>query len=411
MKLPNKKLNDNKSINLYAYISSTSDFDIKEQDYEPYNLSITLTVINKETFENQGYNNERGCDTIILSIGENQYFNYELIMLNYWYKNNWLEIKGNICKKSESSSYFYQAFSELGLDQTYININEINLIKNEIPSPPPQITSLSDLEALIKNEEKEGHKAEFHSFHVGQGMCSLMTMGSTGIIFDMGAGIPIQRQTYSSKKNELSENYINNLENIYILISHLDEDHRRLMEWEIARDPSILSKIKKIIIPDSGIDLSFKNSKIINKVESLGFDYIINSTVFLLNIYRSQPEHINNSNSNCLVCDIELNENTILIPGDYVYSNMLKDKNTKIQAIPNNNYSLIIVPHHGDEESSKNVPNSVAEPFTSRAYFSAGTHAGYKHPRQSSIDAHNKNHFQEIVDNQCDIIKVAISIK
>ncbi|HIH4317913.1 TPA: hypothetical protein ACYSBI_001853, partial [Morganella morganii] len=73
MKLPNKKLNDNKSINLYAYISSISDFDIKEQDYEPYNLSITLTVINKETFENQYYNNESGCDTIILSIGENSY--------------------------------------------------------------------------------------------------------------------------------------------------------------------------------------------------------------------------------------------------------------------------------------------------------------------------------------------------
>lgn len=413
MKLPNKKLNDNKSINLYAYISSISDFDIKEQDYEPYNLSITLTVINKETFENQYYNNESGCDTIILSIGENSYFNHEIInfinFINYPYENNWLEIKGNICKKSESNLYFYQAFSELGLDQTYININEINLIKNEIPSPPPQITSLSDLESLIENEE--GNEAEFFSFHVGQGMCSLMTIGRVGIIFDMGAGKPIQRQTYSSKKNELSENYINKLEYIYILISHLDEDHWRLMEWEIARNPRILDKIKQVIIPNSGTELLFKNSKIINKVGTLDFDLSIYSTEFLLNIYRSKPKCINNSNNNCLVCDIELNENTILIPGDYVYSNMLKDKNTKIQAIPNNNYSLIIVPHHGDEKSSKNVPNSVAEPFTSRAYFSAGTHAGYKHPRQSSIDAHNKNHFQEIVDNQCDIIKVAVSIK
>lgn len=412
MKLPNKKLNDNKSINLYAYISSISDFDIKEQDYEPYNLSITLTVINKETFENQDYNNEGGCDTIILSIGDYPYLCHEVInFIGFPHENNWFEIKGNICKKSESNSYFYQAFSELDSDQTYININEINLIKNEIPSPTPKITSLSDLESLIKNEEKEGNKAEFHSFHVGQGMCSLMTIGSTGIIFDMGAGKPVQRQTYGRKRNDLSDDYINKLESIYILISHLDDDHWRLMEWEIARSHNILSKIKKIIIPDSGVDLSFKNSKIINKVGSLGVDYIINSTAFILNIYRSQPEYINNSNSNCLVCDIELNKDTILIPGDYVYRKMLKDKNTKIQAIPNNNYSLIIVPHHGDDESSKNVPNSVAKPLASRAYFSAGTHAGYSHPRQSSRDAHKNNHFQEIVDNQCDIIKVAVSIK
>ncbi|HCU0880271.1 TPA: hypothetical protein OUG05_003612 [Morganella morganii] len=183
------------------------------------------------------------------------------------------------------------------------------------------------------------------------------------------------------------------------------------MEWEIARNPSILDKIKQVIIPNSGTELSFKNSKIISKVGTLGFNCSVDSTEFILNIYRSKPKCINNSNSNCLVCDIRLNKNTILIPGDYVYSNMLRDEDTKIQAIPNNSYSLIIVPHHGDDKSSKNVPNSVAEPPTSRAYFSAGTHAGYKHPRQSSIKAHKENHFQEIIDNKCDIIKVAVSIK
>ncbi|WP_323116545.1 ComEC/Rec2 family competence protein, partial [Klebsiella variicola] len=119
-------------------------------------------------------------------------------------------------------------FSELLATPKYININKISLTSNININPPPLMKSLIDLESSFKNKERS--KIEFCSFHVGQGMCSLMTIGNTGIIFDMGAGKPIQRQTYSSKKNELAENYIDKLENLYILISHIDSDHWRLME-------------------------------------------------------------------------------------------------------------------------------------------------------------------------------------
>ncbi|HCU0879338.1 TPA: hypothetical protein OUG05_002641, partial [Morganella morganii] len=201
MKLPNKNLNYDKNINLYAYISSIPGFDIKEQDYEPHELCITLTIINEKTFENQDFNNENGCDTMILSIAAHPYLcDIDPDTVHFNMENSWIKITGEICNKLESNAYFYQAFSELDSTPRYININKIELIKNEAPSPLPPITSLSDLKSSIKNEE--GKKVEFFSFHVGQGMCSLMTIGSTGIIFDMGAGKPIQRQTYSSKKNE-----------------------------------------------------------------------------------------------------------------------------------------------------------------------------------------------------------------
>lgn len=403
---------DDDDIVLYAYIGQILDLNIYEQDYEPFNLCMTLTTIDEKTFNSKGYNNKDGCNTFILDLKLGLYsllihsssqFN-ETPLLK---KAFWVKIIAKECEKTKFNAYFYKSFNELDSRPTYIKINHINYIESTDSNKPNEIELLEDNLLSIKN--KKNIPPEFYSFHVGQGMCSLMKIGNVGIIFDIGAGKPIQRQKYKNTHNELTNNHLNVLDEIYIIISHLDKDHWRLMEWEISKGGDFLDKIKLIIVPNSENELSFKNKKIVGKVQVIKKTNEIKGNGFLIKIHRSKPSKLSNNND-CLVCEVEINDNTILIPGDYVYKEMSSDSNIDIKMIPTKYYDLIIVPHHGDEASAINIPNPVI-PSISKAYFSAGTHCGYKHPRQQSIDEHRNNNFDTISDNTCNSIKVAVSVK
>lgn len=423
----------------YAYINSSTYAE--EQDYRPYQECVKLTVINKKTFEKNIFNSEEGCSTMIVEISLFDLFkneknrkeilkilkkNITIDVLDYRFslneKNNefdyikqndiWIEIKVKVSNKGLpsnkkfNSSYYYNTFSNLQEEPTYFELHSIRKLTNKYEEIK-EIKEIKDSSLQIYSNDSP--HPEFYSFHVGQGMCSLLKVGNIGIFFDMGAGKPITRKNYSEKSNELTEKYLPNLKEIYIILSHQDSDHWRLMIWEICRCETFFKKIREIIIPSSSKHLFYRNKQIIDKIRAIGKNTELKINKLNINLYRSRPSEINHNND-CIVAIVFINGKKILIPGDYVYNEMIKDYNNNINEIPKDCYNLIIVPHHGDESSANNVPNSVANEV-SEAYFSAGTHKGYKHPRQSSINSHKARNFNIISNNTCDVIIKALEIK
>ncbi|WP_235378995.1 hypothetical protein, partial [Proteus faecis] len=150
--------------------------------------------------------------------------------------------------------------------------------------------SISTLDENKLNFFIENVDIKFYSFHVGQGMCSLLTNGDKGILFDMGAGKPILRKDYTTLiTNELANKLLNKLNAVYIFLSHLDSDHSRLMEWEISLGNNInfQEKIINIFIPHMQKSLSFKNEKIIEKIIEIDKDIFIKNNLIEMNIHRS----------------------------------------------------------------------------------------------------------------------------
>ena len=84
-----------------------------------------------------------------------------------------------------------------------------------------------------------------------------------------------------------------------------------------------------------------------------------------------------------------------MFPGDYVYSRMASDSNPDIVALSSSTLDAVMVPHHGDAASAS-VSVVPALPLSTYAFFSAGTHSGYKHPTTASLGAHATAKFDNI---------------
>ncbi|MBK0416990.1 hypothetical protein JD974_21530 [Chromobacterium haemolyticum] len=241
---------------------------------------------------------------------------------------------------------------------------------------------------ITQSNNQKNDSWEFLSFYVGQGMCSLIKNKQHGILIDAGAGTPIIRKDYQKKsfKDELAEE-LKNIDCISLILSHLDQDHWRLIAW----NKNILNKIQTIHIPSNSQKLIKKDKNIISKINEEKKDFIIQlSSTEKLEIFRSIPLHKSN-NTDCLVSLFTNRNNEIALQsGDYVYEDMSKDKNNKISNLNKKTYNAIVVPHHGDQASAINIP-SPATPNKALAFFSAGNHKGYKHPNQKSIDEHKKS--------------------
>ncbi|ATN01049.1 hypothetical protein CRN77_15485 [Proteus vulgaris] len=337
---------------------------------------------------------------------KNGYLKSDLISAEKQKNYIWMKITANLDKNGDS--YFYETFNSDDKEIKNITVKDIEFILGKELKRSKNISTQEEdeLKNLIGNED-----VNFYSFHVGQGMCSLLTSGNKGILFDMGAGKPILRKNYTTLiTNELVNELLTKLNSVYIFLSHLDSDHWRLMEWEISlgKNRGFQGKIKNIFIPHMQKNLSFKNKEIIKKVIEIDKDIFIKNNLIEMNIYRSNPNKVE-KNNDCIIVKINFNNNMILIPGDYVYKGMHKDNNDNIKSIPNEKFNIIIVPHHGDKASSERIPPTLND--NSKAYFSAGTHLGYNHPRKESIQGHEGKGFKVIHEKQCSVIKVAVRTK
>ncbi|UUE94436.1 hypothetical protein [Comamonas thiooxydans] len=307
-----------------------------------------------------------------------------------------------------SVEYFYRTFSDD--PPTYcavrsvrkIDITRLNGSRRWMAQRPLRSAALSKSPATIafsratpRSAPKPGDKYVFDAFHVGQGMCSLIHNGHTGYLLDAGAGKPVTRQLYLEKaapfQNDLRE-VVSSLTTLSMVASHTDYDHWKLLAW----DKELLNQVSVILVPDRTNHLLFKDKAIINKCRATATTILTLNKSTTLTLLRADPQD-SDANGECLVSVFNRSGKEVLAPGDYVYTRFKSDGTTEIQGLHNGKYEAVIVPHHGDHASSFNIV-APASP-KSKAFFSAGTHQGYKHPTATSRKEHKTANFVEICHN------------
>lgn len=240
----------------------------------------------------------------------------------------------------------------------------------------------------------------FDTFHVGQGMCSLVHDEHQGILLDMGAGKPVTRDVYQRKliNNDLST--LVSAMRLLLVISHADSDHWRILAW----DPALLSKIDKIYAPSGAISLAMQDKAVNKKIHGLSDTTWHLSSNTTIQFWKSEPS-CDDENGRCLVAVFDRDGDQVLVPGDYVYKRFKSDANNGINTLHKSRYLAVVVPHHGDEASAQDVipPAGV----DAKAFFSAGTHQGWRHPTDNSLKAHENAKFKNISDPvQTNIVRV-----
>jgi len=302
---------------------------------------------------------------------------------------------------SYARNYLYSTFSE---DQPrYFEITDLRFVEEPGLDVRAQSQSLSSMRAslissgqwIVDNPQSAlldlrledkyfGGDFVLESFHVGQGMCSIIHDGTWGMLLDMGAGKPVLRPQYPTLSNDLHI-VTDKLKELNLLMSHFDSDHWRILAW----DTKLRNKIKNIYVPSGNRPPVFNDKNIKKKIVQVNDAFIRLSADTFLRIYRSDPSH-SDSNGQCLVTTFYKGGKLALAPGDYAYHRFATDANTGIQELLSEIYSAVIVPHHGDSASAKSVVDCVPG---SPAFFSAGTHQGYNHPTTASVDEHVLKHF------------------
>lgn len=308
---------------------------------------------------------------------------------------------------SYARNYLYSTFSE-ELPR-YFEIKELGVVEKLGVNLRSKSESLSSINAslissgqwIVNNPQAAlldlrlqdnyfGGNFVLESFHVGQGMCSIVHDGTWGMLLDMGAGKPVVRPKYPTLSNDLHL-VTDKLKELNLLVSHFDSDHWRILAW----DTKLRNKIKNIYVPSGGRSLFFNDKNIKKKVVEVNNTVIRLAADAFLRIYRSDPSH-SDSNGQCLVTTFYKGGRLALVPGDYAYHRFASDANTGIQELLGEIYSAVIVPHHGDLASARSVVECVPG---SPAFFSAGTHQGYNHPTTASVAEHVLKGFVAIDKN------------
>jgi len=308
----------------------------------------------------------------------------------------------NLDEIPEGSSYYYPSFSNE--KPSYISIRELTIATKYYD----KLAGIEEATRLLKNTSVKNapyHLGsidltdygpfEFKAFGVGQGMCSLLYSDSkkVGILFDVGAGTPVKRPYYQDQQNKITNQLldtISGLDEVILVLSHLDSDHYRLLHW----DEVIRNKIQVVLLPSGQKWLDTKDPKFTPASYGTS-NFEIYGDNFYLEVRRSNPPTRNKSkNHNCLVSYLALEDKCLLLPGDYTYKRMGKDRSPYIRSSIRYGFDFINVPHHGDKESGIRVPPAWKN--NCEAFFSAGDHRRYKHPSQVSLEAHEEAGYNQI---------------
>ncbi|MHA1005541.1 ComEC/Rec2 family competence protein [Enterobacter bugandensis] len=382
------------------------------KDYQRGGRCIRFIAVKKESLE--FFANDDGICTYTVDIS---YWELSLEIkkhvkyaLNDGGENNsWFYIKGEVGKR-KNSGYFYKTF---GRDEPeYFSLQQCKMItsppiinKNIENERNTEFAVEVDISSSLSFENyKTGNSRwDFYSFHVGQGMCSLITNGKDGILLDVGAGKPILRGDYLKNDYGYIKNHLwdmlAELNNVRVIISHPDSDHWRMLAWDVR----ISNKVSSIFIPHNTKKIIWKDITINNKVTNVSGSIYFYGGDFELFVLRSFPSK-KTDNTDCLVSLFKNHDGEkILQSGDYVYSDMKNDLCPFIRHLSILSYDAVVVPHHGDAASA----NAIFKPLghSAKAFFSAGNHTGYGHPTKTSLDNHKAIGYNEICDNTLTLIK------
>ncbi|WP_448108852.1 hypothetical protein [Pseudomonas azerbaijanoccidentalis] len=376
------------------------------QDYLPQQECVRLFGVSVQDFENENFLNDGGCQTYVIDIGVADFLK---AIHNHGGWDSDLTKNGNFINRfddfwifinfnsvlNQTSSYAYAAFTESG--PQYIEVSAIKLLNKKIQLPPLESDS-----PLVK--PSAGDVAKLSSFHVGQGMCSVYTYAEQQFLVDAGAGKPVTREVYLRNRHQDGSQFQNDLraclnkKHLTAIISHLDSDHWRLLEW----DSSICAKTTNIFFPIGTTSLALRSSAIAKKVKALDSCTLAFDSHNYLAVFRTKPSRSDKNGEGVVVvavCDGQ----PALLPGDYVYERMLSDHDADLRVLASQHYAAVVVPHHGDRASARDVPPAIFWGMQRRpiAFFSAGTHARNRHPRPGSVAAHISSGFDVIVNNKC----------
>ncbi len=369
-------------------------------EYQTGGRCIRLFVVSEKDYINNSPENGLGVSVRILevsywevrrhlrsvrSISAWEWSEVDDLMVDYIGHKHWyrVEVVKGVGKKH---GYTYSVFS--GEEPEYfelVSFERVDGVVGELPSFKNHSGAL-DLSGDSEGSSPDAKLRNWcaHAFYVGQGMCSLISDGVTGVFLDIGAGTPITRSKYLGgylHNNDILR-FAESLSNLYLIISHADHDHWRILAW----DSKIRNKIVKIFVPAGAKSLALSDASVNGKVfETSGMNIILSGGSCSIDVYRSDPSR-KDDNGECLVSIFRVNGKVALFPGDYVYRRFLSDRNSDIVDITSLDFDAVVVPHHGDKESSFEVVSAKKDAV---AFFSAGNHRGYRHPASVSLNEHS----------------------
>lgn len=400
------------------------------QDYPPFRPCVRLVGIDAVDFGNQAFNMPTGCKAHFIDIASSHLLEAfaEGAMHDPpagapgapgaagccwpfppggwpddWPDRLWIEL-GYQHEPRVTGAYLYELFSDD--DKVHdISIHRLRLLTGPAVQPPP----LAATGPMVGGSQA----VDLSAFHVGQGMCALLRCQKDGILLDAGAGTPVRRGIYrQSLRSPTTSPFVNDLRTatanlrLQAIISHPDSDHWRLLDWDLA----LLASTNAIYTPHGAPALALKARQVIAKVHSLAGRMVVTNGAggkVLLDVHRSSPA-VSDRNGECLVVQAHSGPGCkydTLLPGDYVYDRMAADHNADIRALSSASFDAVMVPHHGDAASAAVLVSPTVAASTV-AFFSAGTHTGYKHPTQASLQAHQAAGFRNIDRHTCtDIIE------
>jgi beta-lactamase superfamily II metal-dependent hydrolase len=374
------------------------------KDYPPLRNCVRFIGVDTYSFDNALFNLESGCQTYILDMDWRD--------MGWQFPSRWawdacgseLDVDGSdgtwwrIDYETSSgitNSYAYPAFE--GADPTFIRILGLRNAEGEQVAPVAEAAT-----PLASFTIAEGVSSQLTAFHVGQGMCSVLHAPSGGYVLDAGAGTPVSRKDYLALAHDDGTPFLNELRplvgglaKVSAILSHPDADHWRLLDWDVG----LLTRLQHICLPAGQPALAFSAPKV--KPRVVGLDdqtFTLNSRNWL-DVRRSRPKR-SDKNGECLVAVAHCEGRHGLLAGDYVYERMARDASHSIVGMAGDLYDAVVVPHHGDEASASSVARP-RQPLQSKAFFSAGTHAGYGHPTPASILSHMREGYVVIDQHEC----------
>lgn len=379
---------------MYAQVEQAYTF----LDYPPFDACVRLVGVDENSFQNAAFNSDAGCrtyfidiawckllPTIGLSVGHAQTLlgaGLPEPLLEAWPDGLWVRV--TYSRSSDATgAYAYEIFADA--EPIDLDLKSLSFATGPSVSAPPTAAHLP----TISVSQTFG----LYAFHVGQGMCALLKGTVDGILLDAGAGTPVSRAAYRAP----GPSFVNDLKSaigtldLQAIVSHPDSDHWRLLDWDTA----LCGAVKAVYTPSGTAALAFKSVHVKPRVHAIGSASVSNGAggATLLEVHRSQPAR-SDRNGECLVVETHC-AGRGLFPGDYVYDRMATDANLAIRALASRTFDAVMVPHHGDAASAS-VTVSPAAPGTTHAFFSAGNHAGYKHPTAASLRAHLGRSFDNI---------------
>jgi beta-lactamase superfamily II metal-dependent hydrolase len=400
---------------IYARIESVVD----RKEYQRRGRCVRLLAVNSSDFDR--IEDPEGIEALTVDVS---YWKFCEQLFGQWWdtkrarKHLEQEVSNDVGEWYEltlgwgpgsKDGYLYPTFSET--PPSYFHLNAVRTKAGpRLSTVAPKVVTGHQTRSLLTKALTEsyslgsGRTWRLLSFHVGQGMCTLLTDGEQGVLLDAGAGTPILRPNYlhpaSGWHNDLKTE-LSSLSVLDLVLSHADRDHWCLLAW----DSNIRSKLRQIIVPKGAKSLALKDASVKKKVvASEGLAYVL-AGGGQLEVMRSEPTR-KTDNTQCLVAlyQSDRERHRVMMSGDYVYKDMRKDTSAWVKALTLKTFTAVVVPHHGDEASAlKVLPAASTEHAI--AFFSAGDHDTWNHPNPASEQAHFLVGYAPVSDKHCSDIR------